>query len=167
MPHTGSLGFFIPCPHCTQSPAVICAASSQAPVPRQAVRHRAATPPGTPSWVKVAVQHLRTQPAPMTSGENGVSVPPEAELPMVAALGKALGMPVKAVQGSSAAPAGTRGLILRLTLDANSRSSWWLSKQNLATLHTKHYYTHSSRGIAGCAYVWPACQACCTQRCRL
>ena len=54
---------------------------------------------------------------------------------MVAALEKALGIPVKAVQGSSAAPAGTRGLILRLTLDAESGTSWRLSKQSLSSAH--------------------------------
>lgn len=50
-------------------------------------------------------------------------------MPMVAALEKAFGMHVKAVQGSNAAPAGTRGLILRLTLDATSGTKWRLSKQ--------------------------------------
>ena len=44
----------------------------------------------------------------------------------MAALGKALGVPVTAVQGTSAAPAGSRGLILRLTLDPKAASSWWL-----------------------------------------
>ncbi len=50
--------------------------------------------------------------------------------PVVAALEKALGMPVKAVQGTSAAPAGTRGLILRLTMDSKNASSWWLGTQH-------------------------------------
>ncbi|KAL3133459.1 hypothetical protein ABBQ38_007322 [Trebouxia sp. C0009 RCD-2024] len=106
-------------------------ASAQAIMPRQAVPNRAATIPDTPSWVKAAVQHLKAQPAPTTHGENGVSFPPEDELPVIAALEKALGMPVKAVQGSSAAPAGTRGLILRLTLDTKSGTSWWLSDSQI------------------------------------
>lgn len=100
-------------------------------MPRHGVSSHARAFPDTPGWVKAAVQHLRTQPAPMNSGENGVSFPPEDELPMVAALEKALGMPVKAVQGSSTAPGGTRGLILRLTLDSKTGTSWWLSKSNV------------------------------------
>ena len=102
-------------------------------MPRQAVLTHAPKSPNAPGWIKQAVQHLKAQSAPTTSAENGVSFPPEDELPMVAALEKALGMSVKAVQGSSAAPAGTRGLILRLTLNAKSGTSWWLSKQPTAS----------------------------------
>lgn len=123
-------------------------------MPRQAVPTHAATIPDTPSWVKAAVQHLIAQPAPTTSAEDGVSFPPEDELPVIAALEKALGMPVKAVQGSSAAPAGTRGLVLRLTLDTKSGTCWWLSKQNVPTI------VHCSSGIAGSAGVLHACAAC-------
>ena len=125
-------------------------------MPRQAVPSRAAALPDTPSWVKAAVQHLRAQPAPTASGENGVSFPPADELPVTAALEKALGMPVKAVQGSSAAPAGTRGLILRLSLDAKSGTSWWLSKRKRV-----NHCSHSRSSIAGStAYLLPACRAC-------
>ena len=69
----------------------------------------------------------------MTSNDNGISFAPGDELPIVAALEKALGMPVKAVQGASAAPAGTRGLILRLTLDSKSGTSWWLGAHPAAS----------------------------------
>ena len=76
------------------------------------------------------MHHLQSQPAPTQPGDSGVSFPPEDELPVVAALEKALGMPVKAVQGTTAAPSGIRGLILRLTLESKTGTSWWLGNQS-------------------------------------
>ena len=102
-----------------------------------------------PAWLETAVSNLKRPLSPAGFGDPGVSFPPEDELPIMASLGKALGMPVTAVQGTSAAPAGSRGLILRLTMDPKAASSWWLGmhqpessllddstcRQRLALLH--------------------------------
>ncbi len=98
----------------------------QAEPTRQAATRPAKVYAKAPAWIEAAVSDLKRPLTPAGSGESGASFPPEDELPIVAALEKALGMPVKAVQGTSAAPAGTRGLILRLTMDPKTDSSWWL-----------------------------------------
>lgn len=93
---------------------------------RQSTSRPAKTYPDAPAWVATAITHLKSPPAQTATAETGVSFPPEDELPVLEALQKALGMPVKAVQGTSAAPTGTRGLILRLAMDPKGASSWWL-----------------------------------------
>ncbi|KAA6425688.1 MAG: hypothetical protein FRX49_04585, partial [Trebouxia sp. A1-2] len=105
--------------------------NQQQGVPQAEPTRQAATRPAkvyakTPAWIEAAVSDLKRPLTPAGSDEAGVSFPPEDELPIVAALEKALGMPVKAVQGTSAAPAGMRGLVLRLTMDPKTDSSWWL-----------------------------------------
>lgn len=102
----------------------------QAEPTRQAATRPAKVYAKAPAWIEAAVSDLKRPLTPAGSGETGSSFPPEDELPIVAALEKALGMPVKAVQGTSAAPAGTRGLILRLTMDPKTDSSWWLGMQH-------------------------------------
>ena len=102
------------------------AGAPQAPhsIPRQAAATPARTYPG--AWVAAAVANLRQPRGSSDTGSTGVSFSPEDELPIVAALEKALGVPVKAVQGTSATPSGFRGLVLRLSMDSKSAASWWL-----------------------------------------
>lgn len=106
-----------------------CVGVPQAEPTRQAATRPAKVYAKTPAWIEAAVSDLKRPLTPAGSDEAGVSFPPEDELPIVAALEKALGMPVKAVQGTSAAPAGMRGLVLRLTMDPKTDSSWWLGMQ--------------------------------------
>ena len=106
-----------------------CVGVPQAEPTRQAATRPAKAYAKTPAWIEAAISDLKRPRTPADSGEIGASFPPQDELPIVAALEKALGMPVKAVQGTSAAPAGTRGLILRLTMDPKTDSSWWLGMQ--------------------------------------
>ena len=87
-----------------------------------------------PAWITTSVSNLKRPLSPAGSGDHGVSFPPEDELPIMTALEKALGMPVTAVQGTSAAPAGSRGLILRLTMAPQAASSWWLGMQKPESL---------------------------------
>ena len=95
----------------------------QAEPTRQAAPTPAKVYAKAPAWIEAAVSDLKRPLTPAGSSETGAS------FPIVAALEKALGMPVKAVQGTTAAPAGTRGLILRLTMDPKTDSSWWLGMQ--------------------------------------
>lgn len=78
--------------------------------------------------MKQAISSLQKPVASSQPSSNGVSIPAEEELNVTAALEKAFGMPVTAVQGAKQAPAGTRGLVLRLAVDSKSTASWWLSK---------------------------------------
>ncbi|DBA74342.1 hypothetical protein WJX77_011104 [Trebouxia sp. C0004] len=98
---------------------------------RQAATRPAKVYAAAPAWIEAAVSDLKRPLTPAGSGETGASFPPEDELPIVAALEKALGMPVKAVQGTSAAPAGIKGIILRLTMDPKTDSSWWLGNAQI------------------------------------
>ena len=107
-------------------------AALQAQRAGQALTKQATTFPDAPAWVKTAVEHLQSQQAPTQTADHGVSFSPEDELPVVAALEKALGMPVKAVHGTTAAPSSTRGLILRLTMDSKTGTSWWLGTHSAA-----------------------------------
>lgn len=116
---------------------VIAAAPAVQPAParqRQAVSQPTTTRyPDAPAWIKEALSSLQKLPERTDVGSSGVSIPAEEELNVTAALEKAFGMPVTAVQGAKQAPAGTRGLILRLAVDSKTTTSWWLGEH--ASLH--------------------------------
>lgn len=120
------------------SPCLCCAANHSATHPAPARQLSSGSQPSStnhpdaPAWVNEAVNTLQKLPASSDTSSSGVSIPAEEELDVTAALQKALNMPVTAVQGAKQAPAGSRGLILRLAVDSKSPTSWWLSKTTQA-----------------------------------
>lgn len=133
---------------CFQHVCCCYAAAQQAAQPVSASRRHPGTQaspksyPDAPAWIKEAANSLQKLPANTAAGANGVSISAEEELNVTAALEKAFGMPVTAVQGSKQAPAGTRGLVLRLAVDSKGTASWWLGEYACPLCHHADIAVH-------------------------